>query len=275
MPFRRQALDRRPPRGYPEAVRIASWNVNSIRAREQAVLDWVRARQPDVLCMQETKVDDDDFPTDEFLRLGYEVAMAGQPTYNGVAIAARRPIKDVRVGLLGEAANAERRAIAATVDGVRLLNVYVPNGKSVGNPSFTQKLGFLERLRKTLDETEKPDQELVVCGDFNVARDERDVYAPELFRGKVHFHPEERRLLENLLGFGLIDSFRHFHDQGGLYSWWDYRAGGFGKDQGLRIDYAFVTSPLLKRCQSVTIDVEPRRLEKPSDHAPVLLEILP
>ena len=256
-------------------MRIASWNVNSIRAREQAVLDWVRAREPDVLCMQETKVDDDDFPTDEFLRLGYEVAMAGQPTYNGVAIAARRPIKDLRIGLVGEGPGAERRAIAATIAGVRVLNVYVPNGKTVGSPSFTQKLGFLERLRATLDETARPDQELVVCGDFNVARDERDLYAPELFRGKVHFHPEERRLLERLLDFGLVDAFRHYHEQGGLYSWWDYRAGGFGKDEGLRIDYVFVTAPLLQRCRSVTIDVAPRRLEKPSDHAPVLLETTP
>ena len=256
-------------------MRIASWNVNSIRAREQAVLDWVRAREPDVLCMQETKVSDDDFPTDEFLRLGYEVAMAGQPTYNGVAIAARRPIKDVRVGLAGEPPNADRRAIAATVDGVRLLNVYVPNGKAVGSASFTQKLGFLERLRATLDETATPEQELLVCGDFNVARDERDLYAPELFRGKVHFHPDERRLLERVLEFGLTDSFRHFHDQSGLYSWWDYRAGSFGKDQGLRIDYAFVTAPLLARCRSVTIDVEPRRYDKPSDHAPVLVETAP
>jgi exodeoxyribonuclease III len=256
-------------------VRIASWNVNSIRAREQSVLDWVRARNPDVVCMQETKVDDDDFPTDEFLRLGYAVVMAGQPTYNGVAIAARGTLKDVKIGLTGEPPNAERRAIAATVDGVRFLNVYVPNGRSTGSPSFTQKLEWLERLRVTLDETASPQQDLVVCGDFNVARDERDLFDPELFRGKVHFHPDERRAVDRVLEFGLTDVFRHFHDGAGFYSWWDYRAGGFGKNQGLRIDYAFATASLLARCKSAVIDIEPRRGDKPSDHAPVVIETEP
>jgi exodeoxyribonuclease-3 len=256
-------------------VRIASWNVNSIRAREQAVFGWLRAQEPDVLCMQETKVEDDDFPTDEFLRLGYEVVMAGQPTYNGVAIAARLPIKDVRVGLAGEAPAAERRAISATIDGVRYLNVYVPNGRAVGTPTFAQKLAWLERLRGTLDEWAVPTEELVVCGDFNVARDERDLFDPEAFRGRVHFHPDERSAVERVLDFGLVDVFRHFHREAGCYSWWDYRAGGFARDQGLRIDYVFATQALLARCTGALIDVEPRRVDKPSDHAPVVVEIAP
>lgn len=254
-------------------MRLASWNVNSIRIREPVVLEWVRRTQPDVVCMQETKVVDDDFPTDEFMRLGYAVAMVGQPSYNGVAIAARLPIQDVRIGLAGEGPAADCRAISATIAGVRVVNVYVPNGKTVSSPSFVEKLSWLERLRLTLDTEESPEQPLVVCGDFNVARDERDVYAPEAFRGKVHFHPDEQRALQRVLDFGLVDAFRERHEAGGLYSWWDYRSGAFRKGEGLRIDYVFVTRPLLSRLGSVLIDVEPRRAEKPSDHAPVLVEL--
>ncbi|HLV68211.1 MAG TPA: exodeoxyribonuclease III [Polyangiaceae bacterium] len=268
-----QGLAPSPPEGYPLAVRIASFNVNSIRAREQAVLDWVRGALPDVLCLQETKVEDDDFPTDEFLRLGYAVAMAGQPAYNGVAIAARGKIQDVCIGLEGDPPGADRRCIAATVDGVRVYSVYVPNGKVVGSPSFAEKLAFLERLRRTLDERESPDRELIVCGDFNVAADERDVYDPEAYRGQLHFHPDEHRALKTVLDFGLVDVFRHFHSESGAYSWWDYRALAFAKNQGLRIDYAFVTRPLLARATGAFIDVAPRRLEKPSDHAPVVVDL--
>lgn len=256
-------------------MRLASWNVNSIRVREPVVLEWIRQTQPDVVCMQETKVVDDDFPTDEFMRLGYAVAMVGQPSYNGVAIAARLPIRNVRVGLASEPASADCRAISATVGDVRVVNVYVPNGKSVTSPSFLEKLNWLERLRLTLDTQEKADQPLVLCGDFNIARDERDVYAPEAYRGKLHFHPDEHRALERVLDFGLIDAFRERHQQAGLYSWWDYRSGAFRRDEGLRIDYVFVTRPLLPRLGAVSIDVEPRRHEKPSDHAPVVIEIHP
>jgi exodeoxyribonuclease-3 len=257
----------------PSRVRLASWNVNSIRIREPEVLEWVRRTQPDVLCMQETKVVDDDFPTDEFMRLGYAVAMAGQPSYNGVAIATRLPLRDVRIGLTGEPDSADRRAISATVAGIRVVNVYVPNGKSVASPSFLEKLNWLERLRLTLDTQEQTDAPLVLCGDFNIARDDRDVYAPELYRGKLHFHPDEHRALNRVLDFGLIDAFRERHAEGGHYSWWDYRSGSFRKGEGLRIDYAFVTRALLPRLSEVTLDVEPRRSEKPSDHVPVVLDL--
>jgi exodeoxyribonuclease III len=263
----------RPAFCKPSHVRLASWNVNSIRIREPDVLDWVRRTQPDVLCMQETKVVDDDFPTDEFMRLGYAVAMAGQPSYNGVAIATRLPLRDVRIGLTGELDSADRRAISATVAGIRIVNVYVPNGKSVASPSFLEKLNWLERLRLTLDTQEQADAPLVVCGDFNIARDDRDVYAPELYRGKLHFHPDEHRALNRVLDFGLVDAFRERHVQGGLYSWWDYRSGSFRKGEGLRIDYAFVTRALLPRLAEVTLDVETRRTEKPSDHVPVVLDL--
>lgn len=244
-------------------VRLASWNVNSIRIREPVVLEWIRQTEPDVVCMQETKVVDDDFPTDEFMRLGYAVAMAGQPSYTGVAIAARLPIRNVRVGLANEPPSADCRAISATVGDVRVVNVYVPNGKSVSSPSFLEKLNWLERLRLTLDTQEKADEPLVLCGDFNIARDERDVYAPEAYRGKLHFHPDERRALERVLDFGLVDALRERHQQAGLYSWWDYRSGAFRKDEGLRIDYAFVTRPLIHgsaRCPSTSSRAATRSL---------------
>ena len=254
-------------------MKVATWNVNSIRARLDHACDWLERMQPDVLCMQETKVVDDDFPTDEFMRLGYGVAMAGQLSYNGVAILSRLPMKEIAIGLSGQADDADRRAIAATISGVRIFSVYVPNGKTVSSPSFPEKLAWLERLRVTLDETANPNSDVLVCGDFNIATDERDVYAPELFRGKVHFHPDEHKALARVRDFGLKDSFREHHAEGGLYSWWDYRGGGFRKNEGLRIDYVFLSESLIKRCTSVIMDSEPRRLDKPSDHIPVMVEL--
>jgi exodeoxyribonuclease-3 len=256
----------------PEQVKVATWNVNSIRARLDPACDWLERVQPDVLCMQETKVVDDDFPTDEFMRLGYGVAMAGQLSYNGVAILSRLPMKEIRVGLLGQTPEADKRVIAATISGVRIFSVYVPNGKTVSSPSFPEKLAWLEQLRSTLDATANPNSDVLVCGDFNIATDDRDVFAPELFRGKVHFHPDEHRALAKLRAFGLKDAFRELHSEGGLYSWWDYRGGGFRKNEGLRIDYVFVSESLAARCTSASMDVEPRRLDKPSDHIPVLVE---
>jgi exodeoxyribonuclease III len=259
--------------GARSKVKVATWNVNSIRARLDHACDWLERVQPDVLCMQETKVVDDDFPTDEFMRLGYGVAMAGQLSYNGVAILSRLPMKEISIGLSGQAADADRRAIAATIAGIRVFSVYVPNGKTVSSPSFPEKLAWLERLRVTLDETTNPNSDVLVCGDFNIATDERDVYAPEAFRGKVHFHPDEHKALARLRDFGLKDAYREHHAEGGLYSWWDYRAGGFRKNEGLRIDYVFLSESLVKRCTGVTMDTEPRRLDKPSDHIPVMVEL--
>lgn len=254
-------------------MRLATYNINSIRMREAQLLDWLKKADPDVVCLQETKVSDDDFPTDELMRLGYAVAMAGQPTYNGVAIVTRLPLKDVRVGLLGDLPTAERRAISATVSGIRIVNVYVPNGKSVASPSFVEKLSWLERLRLTLDTSENSEEPLVLCGDFNICTDERDVYAPELYRGKLHFHPDEQRQLARVRDFGLTDAYRVHHEQGGAYTFWDYRAGAFPRNEGLRIDYVFVTQPLLPRLLKADIDVEPRHGEKPSDHAPVVIDL--
>ena len=254
-------------------VKVATWNVNSIRARLDHACDWLERFQPDVLCMQETKVVDDDFPTEEFMRLGYGVAMTGQLSYNGVAILSRLPMKEITIGLSGEKPEADKRLIAATVAGVRIFSCYVPNGKSVSSPSFREKLEWLERLRLTLDETANPKGDVLVCGDFNIATDERDLYDPEAFRGKTHFHPDEHRALAKVRDFGLKDAFRELHSEGGLSSWWDYRGGGCRKNEGLRIDYVFLSESLAARCTSVIMDTEPRRLDKPSDHIPVLVEL--
>lgn len=254
-------------------VKVATWNVNGIRARVDAVAGWLERHEPDVLCMQETKVVDDDFPFEEFSRLGYQVALAGQAAYNGVAIAARSPLSDVKVGLFDDGPDAEKRVLSASVRGIRVVDVYIPNGKSVELPSFRDKLRFLERLRTTLDTTAAPDTPLVLCGDFNVAREARDVFDPVAMRGRLHFHPEEHAALDRVLAFGLFDAYRALHDEAGRYSWWDYRGGDFRNNRGLRIDYLFLSEPLRPRLTSAHIDVEPRRAPKPSDHAPVVIEL--
>jgi exodeoxyribonuclease-3 len=251
-------------------VKIATWNVNSIRARQDAVLDWLGRNEPDVLCMQETKVVDDEFPTDEFLRLGYAVATAGQKTYNGVAIAARLPLLDVTIGLDGEEDAIDKRAIAVTVDGTRIYSVYVPNGKSPLLPAFQEKLAWFARLAGTVSVASQRYPALAVCGDFNVAPADRDVYDPDAMRGQLHFHPDEHRALENVFAVGLVDVFRRHHDEGEQYTWWDYRAGSFRRNVGLRIDLILATKGLADRCVAAEIDVEPRRGDKPSDHTPVI-----
>jgi exodeoxyribonuclease III len=251
-------------------VKLATWNVNSIRARQDAVLEWIRRVEPDVLCMQETKVVDDDFPTDELLRLGYAVAMAGQKSYNGVAIVSRLPMTDIAIGLHDEPSPREQRLVRATVDGVRVYSVYVPNGKSPSSPAFPEKLRFLSRLKETLMTEVTADSPAVVCGDFNVAPDERDVFDVDAMRGQLHFHPDEHRALADLVSFGLVDVFRMHHEEGKKFSWWDYRAGGFERNLGLRIDLILATRPLADRCTAADIDVTPRHGDKPSDHTPVI-----
>ncbi|MCC6215005.1 MAG: exodeoxyribonuclease III [Polyangiaceae bacterium] len=253
-------------------MKLATWNVNSIRAREALVLAWVRRHEPDVLCLQETKVVDDDFPAEPFQRLGYTVAAAGQRTYNGVAILSRRPLRDPVVGLVGARPTEDKRLLAATVDGVRVLCAYVPNGKSTESPSFRDKLAWLGRLRETLDASCRPEADVAVVGDFNVAFDERDVWDPERFRGQLFFTDEERAALGRVLEFGLFDAYRHHHAER-AFTWWDYRGAGFERDLGMRIDHVLLSASALARCRSATIDVEARRGERPSDHAPVVVEL--
>lgn len=261
-------------RGYrTRGVKVASWNVNGIRARLDGTLAWLARQRPDILCLQETKVQDHEFPFEEFARLGYTVRVAGQAGYNGVALASRHPQGDVRLGLFDDGPGAPRRFIAATVCGMRIVNVYVPNGKGVTLPSFVEKLRWLERLRITLDVQESADQDCILCGDFNVARDERDVFDPLRLRGELHFHPDEQRALTRVLDFGLFDAFRQLYPLERRYSWWDYRGGDFLANRGLRLDYVFVSASVSARLRQAEIDLEPRRLPKPSDHAPVVVEL--
>jgi exodeoxyribonuclease-3 len=253
-------------------MKVATWNVNSIRARVELVLDWLRRAEPDVLCMQETKVVDDDFPTDELQRLGYAVAMAGQRTYNGVAIASRLPMREISVGLYDDGPGADRRLISASVSSTRILCAYVPNGRSVDSPAFGEKIDWLRRLRHTLDRGPGPETNVIVCGDFNIAPDERDLFDPEERRGQLHFHPDEHAALKEVLDFGLVDAYRHHHHQGGQYSWWDYRGGAFRRNAGMRLDFVLITRSLAERCRAAYMDVDERRRPKPSDHIPVVVE---
>jgi exodeoxyribonuclease-3 len=257
-------------------MRIASWNVNSVRSRLDQLTAWLARSAPDVVCMQETKVEDAIFPHEALAEVGYRAVTFGQKSYNGVAIAARigLAIEDVKKGLDDEAPDAHRRFIAATIEGVRVIDVYVPNGQAVGAPAFTYKLEWLERLRRDLVTHCTPQQEILLCGDFNVAPEPIDVYDPKKWEGSVLVSPEERAALKSVQSFGLVDVFRELHPgEPGLYSWWDYRMGAFRKNHGLRIDLALVTPALAARCKSAVVDKRPRELERPSDHAPVIIEI--
>lgn len=257
-------------------MRIASWNVNSIRSRLDQLTAWLARSAPDVICMQETKVEDEIFPHEALGEVGYRAVAFGQKTYNGVAIAARfgLAIEDVKKNIDGDEADTQRRAIAATIEGVRVLNVYVPNGQEVGAPAFAYKLAWLARLRDEIAAHYPPEGELLVCGDFNVAPEPIDVYDPQRLAGHVLFHPDERAAVYELFDLGLADVVRAKHQsEPGLYSWWDYRMGAFRKNRGLRIDLALMSPPLAARCTSASIDKRPRELDRPSDHAPVIVEI--
>jgi len=257
-------------------MRVASWNVNSIRARLDQLTGWLARAAPDVVCLQETKCEDSVFPEAALADVGYRAAIFGQKTYNGVAIAARfgLSIDDVKRNLDTDPEDAQRRLIAATVEGVRIVNVYVPNGQTVGSPAFAYKLEWLSRLRQEMEAHHKPDEEILICGDFNVAPEPIDVHDPKRWEGNVLFHPDERAALRRLMDWGLVDAYRARHpDEEKIYSWWDYRTGAFRRNHGLRIDLALLSEPLLARCTDVSIDLRPRELQKPSDHAPVVVEL--
>ncbi len=251
---------------------IASWNVNSIRARRERVLPWLSSVRPDVLCLQELKTEEKDFPVEAFTELGYHVAGVFQKTYNGVAILSRTPISDVKVGLDDGVDDPQARLIAGTVEGVRILCCYVPNGGVVGSDKYAYKLTWLSRLRRYLEVRHAPTEPLLVAGDFNVAPDERDVYNPVAWASESLFHVDSRKAIEELCSFGLKDTFRLHPQEAGVYSWWDYRMLGFAKNRGLRIDLLLATEPLSRRCVRTWIDREARKGQAPSDHAPVLGE---
>jgi exodeoxyribonuclease-3 len=249
---------------------LASWNVNSIRARRERLLAWLSARQPDVACLQELKCTESQFPFEEIRALGYEMAVHGQKTYNGVAILSRLGLQDVAFGFGDGQEDGAARLVSATVAGVRVLSVYVPNGQTVGSEKYAGKLEWMRRFRAHLDARYRTTDLLAVCGDFNVAPDERDVQRPEFWSHTVLFHPEVRRALEVIVAWGLTDTFRQ-HEQGaGFYSWWDYRKLAFPKNDGLRLDLILASPPLARRCTAAAIERNERKGQTPSDHVPVV-----
>lgn len=251
-------------------MKLCTWNVNSVRARQDRVLAWLRAHQPDVVCLQEIKVVEELFPYDLIRDVGYHAVVHGQRTYNGVAILSRTKPTDVVCGFGDDVPDDQARLIAATVDGVRVVCVYVPNGDFVRSAKWTYKLEWLRRLRRWLDQACDPDDALALCGDLNIAPEERDTYDPAKWAGTVLFHPSVREAFQDLCDFGLTDSLRIHDPSPGVYSWWDYRRLSFPKKKGMRIDHILVTKVLADRCESVVVDREERGGEKPSDHAPVV-----
>ena len=254
-------------------MRIATWNVNSLNARLPRVEEWLAQARPDVLCMQETKLSDDAFPAMTFAGLGYEAVHHGEGRWNGVAILSRVGIADVVDGFAdGADHDGEARLLTATCGGVRVVTVYAPNGREVGHEQYFHKLRWFGRLRAHLDAVADPATEVVVCGDFNVAPDDRDVWDPAKCNGGTHVSPPEREAFTEVCGFGLVDVLRQRYDQDGLYSWWDYQAGAFHKHWGMRIDLLLATDPLAGRLSWVLVDRNARKGQKPSDHAPLIAE---
>lgn len=251
---------------------IATWNVNSVLARMPHVIRWLDDVKPDVLCMQETKCTDDKFPTLVFQERGYQCQLFGQQSYNGVAILSRTPCEMGHRGYPDDDETAQSRLITSTVDGVQIVNVYIPNGQAVGSEKFEMKLAWMRRLREFFDLNYDPGKPVLLCGDFNVAPEERDVHDVRLWQGRIMFSEQERATLQHIKDFGFTDAFRLHTDEGGKFTWWDYRAGAFRRNLGLRIDHVWITQPLVSRSVRTWIDLEPRTWEKPSDHAPVLAE---
>ncbi len=254
-------------------MKIATWNVNSIRARLDRVTEWLSDRSPHVVCLQETKVEDKTFPLSEIKEAGYEIAFFGQKTYNGVAVLSRDPITDVQKNFGDGGDDSQARFLDVKTAGIRILTCYVPNGKSVESPDFAYKLTWLKRLQTYLETKCSPDEPLLLCGDMNVAPAELDVYDPVLWEGKVHFHPEERAALDRLQSWGMKDAVRMHHPETQVFSWWDYRRLGFPKNRGLRIDHIYLTESLVDRCTEAFVDREARKGQKPSDHAPVIVSL--
>lgn len=254
-------------------MKVATWNVNSVRSRLDRVVAWLAANQPDALCLQETKTEDKTFPFEALQAAGYHIAHHGQKTYNGVAILSKTPAEDVVRGFGDDEDDPQSRFIAGTVGGVRILSAYIPNGSELDSPKYQYKLRWLARLRQHLDRHYTKDRPLLLCGDFNVAPDERDVHDPGKWERTVLFSPDIRAALAEVAKFGLVDTFRLHHQDGGKFSWWDYRMLAFPRNEGLRIDHVFATAPIADRCKAASIDREERKGKQASDHAPVVVEI--
>jgi exodeoxyribonuclease-3 len=262
-------------------MRIATWNVNSIRTRRDQLMQWLEAERPDVVCLQETKVEDALFPRGDLEDLGYGVAISGQRAYNGVAILSTLPLQDVRVGfsaLLPEdpraaSLDAQKRVISALVDGIRVLNLYVPNGASLNSEKYPHKLEWLRCLCRYLRALEREGEPLAMVGDFNIAPEDRDIHDPERLTGGIMASEPERQALREVLGDRLSDVFRLFEPEAGHWSWWDYRSGAWERDRGWRIDHIYLDAQLLERATGCVIHKDQRGRERPSDHAPVMVHL--
>ena len=249
-------------------MKIAAWNVNSLKVRLPHLLDWLAEAQPDVVCLQELKLEDQNFPRAEIEAAGYHAAFAGQKTYNGVALLAKAPIGEVTVGnpLF---ADEQKRLISGTVDGIRVVCAYMPNGQEVGCDKYDYKLRWLAALADWLSSELQAYPRLALCGDYNIAPDERDVHDPQRWQDCILVSEPERAAFRRFIELGLVDSFRLFEQPEKTFSWWDYRMLGFQKNQGLRIDHILLSAPLAAQCSAAGIDRAPRKRERPSDHAPV------
>ena len=253
-------------------MKLATWNVNSLKVRLPHVLDWLAANQPDVLCLQETKLEDANFPITELSAAGYRPIFSGQKAYNGVALLGKTEGADV-VSAIPGFADEQKRVLAATYGDARVICAYFPNGQSVDSDKYQYKLGWLQALTDWLREELQKYPKLALLGDFNIAPEDRDVHDPAAWEGNVLVSPKERAAFRELAGLGLQDAFRLFEQAENSFTWWDYRMAAFRRNLGLRIDHILLTEPLAKTCFSCTIDKAPRKLERPSDHAPVIAEI--
>ncbi|ANB01826.1 exodeoxyribonuclease III [Ectothiorhodospira sp. BSL-9] len=252
-------------------MRIATWNVNSLKVRLPHVLDWLEQQRPDVLALQETKLIDEAFPVEALTEAGYQAVFAGQKTYNGVALLSKTQALDPVTDPPG-VESADRRIMAATVGGVRVVNLYVVNGSEVGSDKYAYKLEWLHRVTAFLRAEQERHEHVVVLGDFNIAPEDRDVYDPEAWHERILCSTPEREALKAILDMGFVDVFRQFEQPDPSYSWWDYRAARFRRNQGLRIDLILATTTLAGQCTASMIDTAPRKLERPSDHAPVVAD---
>jgi exodeoxyribonuclease-3 len=249
-------------------MKIASWNVNSLKVRLPHLLAWLEAQQPDVLCLQELKLEDHNFPLAEIADAGYHTVFSGQKTYNGVALLSRFPIEQVCTGN-PHFPDEQKRLIAGTVNDTRVICAYIPNGQVVGSEKYDYKLRWLDALITWVEDELNIHEQLALCGDYNIAPDDRDVHDAKAWAGQILCSEPERNAFLRLVGLGMADSFRLFEQAEKSFSWWDYRMLGFQKNKGLRIDHILLSNALASRCTSAGIDRAPRKLERPSDHAPV------
>jgi exodeoxyribonuclease III len=254
------------------SLRFATWNVNSLAVRLPQLLDWLQAHPVDAIVLQETKLTDDKFPSAAIEAAGYQVHWFGQKTYNGVALLSREPATDIARNITGYA-DEQARVIAGTVGGVRVIGAYFPNGQAPGSEKFGYKLAWLDGLQRWLADELRQHRDLVLMGDFNIAPEDRDVHDPVAWAGQIHCTPDERAHFQSLLGLGLVDAFRLFEQPPKSWSWWDYRNLAFRKNQGLRIDHILVSEALKPRVTACEIDKAPRKNERPSDHAPVIVTL--